>query len=357
MVTAFSFRRLLAASALACLLHGCEGTLLGSSPENTPSSNFEILWRELDRYYPLFEVKQVDWDALHREFGEKIGPGTSSDSLWILLCTALERLDDPHVSLHDLKGQRFFNSGLPAFRGNYDPAVVRMRYLAPGWRLLGDGRLVVGRIRNSRIGYLAIHSFADGPDWSKDMGVFLDSARDLDAVVVDIRANGGGTTEAYQAVASAFVERPTTYMRWATRNGPGHTDFTSRQELSISPIKGRKPFLGSLALLVDGRTASSADHLHWIFKEFLPRTVTVGEPSCGVFGSISAFKTLPNGWRFAYTARIAWSLADLPLDQAGSLAPDSLVFNVPQRVVQGKDSALETAISLVGNPPRPLRSP
>jgi hypothetical protein len=46
----------------------CNDLTLGPEPKNHPETNFELLWKEYDQMYGLFEVKGIDWRAIYTQY-------------------------------------------------------------------------------------------------------------------------------------------------------------------------------------------------------------------------------------------------------------------------------------------------
>jgi len=68
-----------------------------------PVSNFEYVWRSIDRTYGQFSVKNVDWDLIHRMYRPQVTAATTDEELWDILVTMLGTLNDAHVCLGDGK--------------------------------------------------------------------------------------------------------------------------------------------------------------------------------------------------------------------------------------------------------------
>ncbi len=125
-------------------------------------------------------------------------------------------------------------------------------------------------------GRAAIIPIADVPD---DLGSRLSAAldkaraaRDLRGVVLDLRANGGGSTDGAIAAIGLFV--------------PGVALFPMRRrdggmEVERSPeVPAEKRYTGPLAVLVDGDSASAAEMIAGGLASY-HRAVVVGDRTYG----------------------------------------------------------------------------
>ncbi len=66
---------------------------------NDRQANFERLWRAMDRYYPYFELKGVDWDAVYGRYQPQVAQTTSDHEYWRLMAHMLAELNDAHTGM------------------------------------------------------------------------------------------------------------------------------------------------------------------------------------------------------------------------------------------------------------------
>ena len=85
---------------VTCVLHfSCGKSIVGGDHDLSPEHNFEILWREFNDFYALFEIKNVDWDALYSDHRPFVTAQTTQQELFAICALMLEYLNDRHVSL------------------------------------------------------------------------------------------------------------------------------------------------------------------------------------------------------------------------------------------------------------------
>src|SRR6266496_2248403 len=104
------FINILPVIILSLFLISCEDTLLGPDPENTSINNFDIIWKEFDRYYPSFELKHIDWDGLNSRYRKIITSGTNEVELWKCISGMLNYLNDIHVFMYNRDHSWFHSS-------------------------------------------------------------------------------------------------------------------------------------------------------------------------------------------------------------------------------------------------------
>lgn len=177
---------------------------------------------------------------------------------------------------------------------------------------------------------------------------FFEILRTLDPtqpLVVDVRANGGGSLSECLLASSAFTDA-----RHELVSGQWRTSYTARQ--GVLYVGGRRvQSLGAVraapaarvAVLVSNRTASCGE----VFAANLQRAgaAVVGTPTAGVGNSAVALYDLSDGGILSVTTSRA-------LDASGRLVeaavkPDRAVTNDPADLAAGRDPALQTALGLL----------
>jgi hypothetical protein len=76
-----------------------------------PERNFEVLWKEFNKRYPFFELRNVDWNKQYQAYRPRVTSKTSDDELFNVFCQMLDPLNDGHVELEaKVRGERrYFN--------------------------------------------------------------------------------------------------------------------------------------------------------------------------------------------------------------------------------------------------------
>jgi C-terminal processing protease CtpA/Prc len=199
-----------------------------------------------------------------------------------------------------------------------------------------------------KIGYINLPTFS--MDHFPDS--FIQSAVDdfqlLDAVIIDLRFNGGGHTESFVKTLNSFACEPKVFLKSKYRNGPSHNDFSEMFEHRIRPHNDclkNKP----VAILMNSYTASSSEHFILGMKS-QKGVFTVGDTTCGAFSSVNE-RLLPNGWCFRIGGQVVYTPdGDLLVDSKGryleglGLSPDFYVPDHLEPLKFHQDVPLDKAI-------------
>ena len=101
------------------------------------------------------------------------------------------------------------------------------------------------------------------------------------ALIIDVRANGGGSENAARQFAGCFVDRPIAYAKNVTRSAGKWTETYTRE---LRPNKAYPTFTNRVAVLAGLGTVSSAEAFVMMMKE-IPRGTIFGERTAGASGN------------------------------------------------------------------------
>ena len=137
-------------------------------------------------------------------------------------------------------------------------------------------------------------------------------------LILDVRENGGGSSDIGSAIIGYLTDRPLTGSRWKTRqhlpsfSAWGQEDgWYEGGSQTVQPVEGKRPFLGPVVVLIGPGTFSAAEDflipLHYNHRATLVGQLTsgsTGQPlSIGLPGGGTAFictkwDTYPDGREF-----------------------------------------------------------
>lgn len=295
------------------------------------------LRQAIDEDYSYRDLRQVDWAKAMSEAMPGLLKARTPLEFAQRAAAMLAPARDLHLSLRAGDWQ-VPTCDLPVV-SNFDRGALAQDL--PGLDLAGP--VSVGRLDDGTT-YIGIAS------WSPDVAPRLDAvyraiaeADPKRGLVLDVRANGGGSELLAREVAGCFVDGPVVYAKHVTR---ARGAFSAVQERRVGPSAGRPSYRGPVAVLIGPVTMSSCESFIRMMKRS-PGCVLVGDRTRGSSGNPQPVD-LGNG----VTALVP-SWRDLDLDgrcvEGEGVAPDVLV-KVGPRDFQSGDPVLREARKRLRSP-------
>jgi C-terminal processing protease CtpA/Prc len=300
---------------------------------------FDDLWREFDLHYSYFALKPVDWDSLGTHYRPLAVAARNDAAFGAVLGTMVGELRDLHVavtagdivyryrSLYEL-------TGTPIIEGLIFTKYVESSFVSSGGHIRG------GRVA-PEVGYLRINSFI-GEGWSGEMDDALSRLGRVDALIIDVRDNSGGSKQTATEIAGRFADRERTFGYVRLRNGPRHDDFSDDIVETVKPAGSRR-FFGPVIVLTNRGSMSAAEDFT-LAMHTLSRATIVGDTTAGASGG-PLVRELANGWTYQMSQWIAYT-ADHRIFEGIGLAPDLVVKAGADWSI---DRPLETAIEIASS--------
>mgnify|MGYP000800759046 FL=1 len=198
---------------------------------NSPSGNFEALWRIMDEHYCFFSQKGVDWNEVYQRYSRQIDNHMSENQQFEVLCNMLSELRDGHVNLYstfDIGRNWSWREDYPS---NFSDTLSR-RYLGTDYRIASG---ISYRILDDNIGYMRCSTFANGFGEGNldDIMAYLLTCR---ALIIDIRSNPGGMISAAEQLAARFTDEDILVGYVQHKTGRGHNDFSAMKAVSYTHL-------------------------------------------------------------------------------------------------------------------------
>ena len=319
------------------MFSGCHGI---EKYENDPRGNFEALWNIIDQHYCFFKEKNVDWDAVHSVYAKKISDDMTSQELFEVCADMLNELRDGHTNLSAPFNTSYYREWWSDYPQNYDGRIIEQYYFNFNYRSLGS---VKYGILEPNIGYINYASFdttlGDGNwDW------IFNHLASCDALIVDVRDNGGGLIDNVEPLVCHFIVSKTLAGFISHKTGPGHNDFSEPFAYYFNPAPmGSVMWQKPVAVLTNRSTFSAANNFVSVMK-LLPQVIIVGATTGGGCG-MPFSSELPNGWGLRFSASIITdsngNVTEFGVEPTSGCAIDM----DPYDTLEGKDTILEFAIN------------
>jgi carboxyl-terminal processing protease len=345
----------------------------GSQYSLDPELNFAALWHTFTEQYAFFGQRAIDWQETFERYSQQVNSTMTEPQLFTIFSQMMAQLKDGHVGLvsqsqtytagepakvtlriYDEFAQQTEVSSLEAYIDQQLTVIEHaiVDYLNGVVTQGANDKLAWGKLSPS-VGYLLIRQmtgFSANSDASdlenlQALRPAISSAMaqltDTDAMVIDLRLNGGGQTKSALAIAGYFVEQS---MPAYTVKAKFAGDYTERQTIDLQPSVS-SGYVGPVVILISGLTASAAELFVVTMRERGNVTI-VGETTEGIFSN-KLNRQLPNGWHFSLSNEVYQTMQGDVLEAVG-IVPDEqqVIFPYSDRAA-GKDSALDKAIAIL----------
>ena len=296
-------------------ISACQEILFEDLSSNDPQKNLDYLWNQANLKYSFFDVKGIDWDAIHDEYSGYLFDGISDDSLFRVLGGMITELRDDHTNLESPLNISFY-SVRSRHDDNYDDRIVKDNYLPRDFYVSGPFTHDYLLGTNEEIGYIRFPAFTGIVD-EENLDFILDRYANTRGLILDLRENGGGATTDWHHIMERFVDEKTTLMYSRIKNGPGPDDFTDPEPVEVEPtgtLYVDKPVM----FLVDRGTYSAGSFTSTSTKP-LPNVMLVGDTTGGGLG-IPNGGQLPNGWMYRFSVSQGFTEAQKDMLESGNIA-------------------------------------
>ena len=325
-------------------MSGCEKMFMDSSAGDSATEVFEYLWKQVDERYSLFDVKEVDWNAMHDSLRPQVYDGMGNDSLFRVLGKMLNSLNDGHVDLwsgNDVaSSEQIFLQRYG--KGNFDLNTVALHYLRPDHHTTGG--MAYNSIAGGKVVYVRYSTFSNSASTSEFKKI-LDRYPDAEGLVFDIRQNGGGAIQNEWNLMALLPGKGQLLYSTQMKSGPGHNDFGELKQVHAPANGDNKPYRRPVVLLTDRGCYSAASSFALCLKSYDNVTV-VGDTTAGGL-AIPAGGALPNGWYYRFG--VSRTIAPDGVNYEQGVPPDVVVTLSREAVAAGRDNIIDSACSIILN--------
>ncbi len=363
------------------------------SKANDPEYNFDVLWQTFNDHYAYFELRKIDWDSMYKQYRPRVTKETTPVALYRIMDEMLEAFDDGHIGLDapteiekaayaETKASETIQNPPSERLSNYQVAAAVARKYIPQGDSLKQNNLRWG-ILEGNVGYLQLNQMMGLADYGisdtlsyRDywMAYFakreesLDTTRDemtginnaldkamadldqTDALIVDVRFNGGGKDEVGMALLSRLNGEEKVVFTKKGRLGDGFTPTIK----VVQPAVGN-PYSQPVYLLISTESASATE-IMILSSISMDHITSIGSNTEGVFSDILD-KVLPNGWEFGLSSEVYESMDGINYEGPG--IPPDIDMGYPRDTqvflkevlasLKTGDPAIEKALELTKN--------
>lgn len=309
-----------------------------------PMGNFNALWTILDEHYCFFEQKGIDWNAVYDEYSSKINSKMTDEELFLVCADMLEVLRDGHTNLSSPFITSYYRKWWSDYPQNYDERIIQEYYFNFNYRSLGD---VDYGILPQNIGYMHYGSFSYGLG-EGNIDHILAYFATCDALIIDVRNNGGGNLTNVEPIVRRFITERTLAGYICHKTGAGHNDFSEPYAYYYNPAESGRIMWGKPVVVLTNRSTFSAANDFVSFMKQLPQVTIIGATTGGGCG-MPFSSELPCGWGIRFSACPMYNAAG-ELTELGIAPSDGCAVDMDMSaIISGHDSILDFAIEYLSN--------
>jgi len=295
---------------------------------------FNEFWTFADENYIFFQEKDIDWTAVQDQYLAQIDGTTTEDELFDMMGGALLELKDNHSWIYRPDEYGPYYNYQAGYEIHFDPQLVKEQYVQDS---LGQRGQLYWGLLNPEVGYIYWPKFQSYAGFGDIIRTLKD--RGIQKLIIDVRGNGGGDSNAVPAMLGDLVQERTYLGAYGEKTGPGHDDVSNPVPIYAEP---NPDFNFDLPIIVlTNRDCYSATTYFAAMIKGLPQVTLMGQITGGGAGGNLGYQ-LSNGWL------VAVSVSDF-VDKDGltaenGVAVDVAIENTAADLAAGKDRMLEMAV-------------
>ena len=280
------------------------------------------------------------WEILHID-GKDLAPGLAKIRDSLSSQPTLLDLLQAHAVTNRLSGHAGKPVEVQFLDGRDKKVSIKLTRARPRGQLAQFGNLpplhfwVESRTVKPNIGYVRFNLFFEPDSLIAAFQQAVQACRNCDGFIVDLRGNPGGIGGLATGVAGWFTDKQGQHLG---------SMFLRGATIKFAVFPRAEPFLGPLAILVDGCSASTSEVFAGGMKD-LGRARIIGTRTAGA-ALPSVFTRLPNGDGFQYAIANYISAGGQPLEGFG-VTPDQEVKLTRHQLLEGQDPVLDAAVSWI----------
>ncbi len=352
---------------MLCLLFANAAFGQSTKKLSRPENDFETFWTTFKDNYAFFELKGVNWDSTYLKYRPLVSKKTKEKQLVSILGEMVEPLKDGHITiskgeeiLFKVKKNSPFRQAFKGFEKQFwqtvDTTLLQNNFAKP----IGIGPVFktenlyyfskseeIGYIRITRC-FANVESIFDDKKEVADTELMLQLFDDLlkkaentKAIIIDLRANGGG--HGGLELASRLVKSKTLTHYKSIKQKGGYKQFSALEPQYISPNKGTQ-YLKQVIILTNDKTASSAeDFTISLYQQ--DNVTTIGTNTSGMLSDMYSGE-ISNKITFTLSNQVYYAINKEILEDKG-IPVTYKVENTKQDIENKKDPVILKAIEII----------
>lgn len=312
-------------------------------PEYTddPYGNFDALAQIVGERYCFFQEKNLDWNALCKQYRAKIKPDTKQLELFQICSDLLDELKDGHVNLSSRFNTSYYRAWWSDYPQDFNMRTLQEHYLKFNYFSTTG---IDYKMLSEDIAYMYYPSFSY-PVSANNLDYILAILANSKGLIIDIRDNGGGLLTNINTLVGRFITEEKIGGYICHKTGPAPDAFSEPYPVKYKPAaQGRSMYLDRPIMVLTNRSCFSAANDFVSVMKQLPNVRIVGARTGGG-GGLPFSSELPNGWAIRFSA-CPINDCDNQLTEFGiDPSPGCEVHCTDEELAAGKDAILDFALA------------
>lgn len=311
--------------------------------KNTLYGNFDALAEIIDTRYCFFKEKDIDWSEITRRYRSQITDTTTLLGLFDICAAMLDELRDGHVNLTSYFSTSYYRKWWSDYPQDFNMRTLQQYYLDFDYYQTSG---ISYKVLDDNVGYMYYPSFSSGIG-ELNLDYVLAILYNTDALIIDIRNNGGGLLTNVEVLVSRFIDSPICGGFIRHKTGPGHGDFSEPYEIVYHPAdeyRIRWDMTKPVYVLTNRSCFSAANDFVSVMKT-IPNVTIVGARTGGG-GGLPFTSELPVGWAVRFSASPIFA-PDGSITEFGIDPTEGYEMHCTEAdLAEGKDAILDFALEL-----------
>jgi hypothetical protein len=281
---------------------------------------FERLKSVILERYSHRDLHDIDWEARFDRFRAPLLTAEGPEAFAKRAAVLLQRAHDPHLWLQVAGDDDRIMTARRLVWANFDAELLAKT--VPELTQV-NAQVAHGRWPADGIGYLQINTWDQREvEALQAIAEALNALQDTEALILDVRLNGGGSELIAQRVAGAFLQEEVLYAKSRIRDPDAPDGFSPLRERTVKPNPVGPYYHQPLAVLI-GPACLSANEAFILMLKQHPDAKFFGLPTGGSSGNPQPYD-LGNGVTVYAPIWEAFDAAGEPFEGKG-LRPDVVI--------------------------------